>query len=320
MRHLSSAALLFVVLAFIACAPAPEEAAVEEPETIEADTGSIEAGPFRLPYVIEGEGHPAIIIGTTAYYRRAFSQNLREHLRLVFMDHRGFVPSPGPVDTSEYELEKLIDDIERLRQHLGLERVAVIGHSGNSYMALEYGKKYPEHTSHVVMIGIAPDLSEASGELANAEYEKLADADRLAAERENMQALPDEELEMLPPEEAFIQSYIRNAARVWYDPRFDCTPLWEDVTINLEMIEHVWGKLFAEIDITEGLEDFDRPVFLALGRYDFIVAPPSSWDPIAPAFQNLTIRVFEESGHTPQFEEPELFDQELLAWMEEHGT
>lgn len=284
-----------------------------------ADAGTISAGPFCLPYRIEGTGHPTIVIGSSCYYQRAFSQNLCDHLRLVFMDHRGFAPSPGPVDTSEFELEKLVDDVEHLRQHLGIERVAVIDHSGHAYMALEYGKKYPESTSHVVMIGIAPDLSEASAELAEKNYQTLADSDRLAAEQENLLTLPDDELAKLPPDEAFVRGYIRNAARVWYDPRFDCTPLWQDVKINMDMFEYVWGKLFAEIDLTKDLENFDLPVFLALGRYDFILAPPSSWDPIKPKFQNLTIRVFEKSGHTPQFEEPELFDEELLSWMNQQG-
>jgi proline iminopeptidase len=85
----------------------------------------------------------------------------------------------------------------------------------------------------------------------------------------------------------------------------------------MDMFGHVWGKVFAEIDVTKGLEQFDRPVFLALGRYDFIVAPPSSWDPLKSRFKNLTIQVFERSGHTPQFEEPELFDEQLLAWIKE---
>ena len=282
-----------------------------------SQAGTISAGPFQLPYIIEGTGQSAIVIGSSRYYQRAFSQNLRRHLRLVFMDHRGFAPSPGPVDTSEFELERLVNDIEMLRQQLGLGPVVVIGHSGHAYMALEYGKKYPENTSHVVMIGIAPDLSQNSTALAEKNYHALADANRLAAERANKLALPDEELAKLPPDQAFVRGYIRNAARVWYDPRFDCTPLWQDVTINMDMFGYVWGKVFAEIDVTKGLEQFDRPVFIALGRYDFIVAPSSTWDPLKSRFKNLTIQVFEKSGHTPQFEEPELFDEQLLTWIKE---
>ena len=282
------------------------------------DAGTFSAGPFRLPYLVEGTGHPAIVIGASRYYQRAFSQNLRNHLRLVFMDHRVFAPSPGPVDTSEFELEKLVDDVEVLRQQLGLGHVVVIGHSGNAYMALEYAKKHPKYTSHVVMIGTAPDLNQASAESAEKNYHALAGPDRLAAEQQNILALPDEELAKLPPDQVFVRGYIRNAARVWYDPRFDCTPLWEGVTVNMDVFGYVWGKLFAEIDVANGLEHFDRPVFLALGRYDFIVAPPSSWDPVKSKFKSLTIRVFEKSGHTPQYEEPELFDQELLSWMNQH--
>jgi proline iminopeptidase len=284
-----------------------------------ANAGTISAGAFKLPYVIEGVGHPAIVIGSVQYYQRAFSQNLRNHLQLVFTDHRGFAPSPGSVNTSEFELDKLVDDVEKLRRQLGLTRFAVIGHSGHAYMALEYAKKYPEYTSHVVMIGIAPNLSPASAELANNNYHRLADNDRLAAERENMRTLSDDQLAALPADKAFVRGYIRNAARVWYDSRFDCTSLWEGVTVNSDMFGYVWGKLFAEIDVTRGLEQLERPVFLALGRYDFIVAPPSSWDAVKPRFKNLTIRIFEKSGHTPQFEEPELFDRELLTWMRVPG-
>ena len=288
------------------------------PTTTESYEGTIPSGPFQLPYIIEGAGQPAIVIGSARYYQRAFSQGLRNHLRLLFTDHRGFAPSPGQVDRSEFELHKLIDDVEALRQRLGLGRVVVIGHSGHAYLALEYGKKYPEHTSHVVMIGIAPDMSQKSTALAEANYQALADSDRLAAERENTLAVRDEDLANLPPDQVFVRGYVRNAARVWYDPRFDCTSLWQDVTVNMDMFRYVWGTVFAEIDITKGLEEFDRPVFLALGRYDFIVAPPSSWDPFRSKFKNLTVRLFDRSGHTPQFEEPQSFDEELVNWI--HAT
>lgn len=220
-------------------------------------------------------------------------------------------------DTGEFELEKLVDDVEMLRQHLSLGRVVVIGHSGHAYMALEYGKKYPENTSHVVMIGIGPDLSPASAELAEKNYRALADSNRLAAEHDNTLALSDDELAKLPADEAFVRGYIRNGARIWYNPRFDCTHLWDGVTVNMQIFGYVWGKVFASIDITKGLDQFDRPVFLALGRYDFIVAPPASWNALKPKFRNLTVRIFERSGHTPQLEEPQLFDEQLLGWINE---
>jgi proline iminopeptidase len=186
-------------------------------------------------------------------------------------------------------------------------------------MALEYAKKYPASVSHVIMIGIAPDLSPASAEAAEQNWQKLASPERKAAMEENLQRLPDEELAQLPPAPQWISSYVRNGPRTWFDPRFDASPLFEGVEINMDMFNYVWGEVFRDIDITQGLESLDRPVFLALGRYDFLVAPPSSWDPIKAKFQDLTIRVFEQSGHTPQYEEATRFDEELLRWLSQHS-
>ena len=198
-----------------------------------------------------------------------------------------------------------------------LERVAIIGHSGHAYMALEYAKKYPDRVSHVVMIGIAPDLSAKSSQAAERYWQESVSPDRKTAMEENLQRLPDDQLASLPLSDRFIETYIRDGPKKWYDHRFDSTPLWKDVELN-EVFERVWGGVFSKIDITKDLDAFDRPVFLALGRYDYQLAPPSSWDAIRPHFRNLTVRVFEQSGHTPQYEEPALFDAELLRWMKEH--
>ena len=84
------------------------------------DTGTVPAGKFTLRYRIEGTGIPAIVVGDPVAHPRTFSQNLRRHLRLVFIDHRGSAPSPGKVDTTEFHLENLVDDIERARKQLNL--------------------------------------------------------------------------------------------------------------------------------------------------------------------------------------------------------
>ena len=219
------------------------------------EAGSIDADGFQLRYRIEGAGLPAIVIGSSVYYPRAFSENLRKHLRLVFMDHRGFGVSPGPVDVSAFALPVLIDDVERLRQTLNLDRVVVIGHSGHAFMALEYAKKYPQHVTHVVMIGIGPDLSVASTAAADQYWQDSVSPERKAALAENLRRLPDDQLAKLPPDRQFIDGYIRNGPRIWYDYRFDSSPLWEDVELNADMLGYVWGTVFRDIDIAQGLSD-----------------------------------------------------------------
>ena len=233
------------------------------------------------------------------------------------MDHRGFAPSPGSVEQSAYELDVIVDDIERLRQQLSLDRIVVIGHSGHGYMALEYAKKYPEHVSHVVMLGIIPNLSAASNEAVKQHWQDTATPTRKAAFEENLANLPDEQLTGLSPSQIFIKQYIRNTPKIWHDIHYDAAPLWEDVEINMEVFGHLWGEVFRDIDITIGLESLNTPVFLGLGQYDFL-APPCLWKSVESKFQNLTTHVFSHSGHTPQLEEPELFDKALLSWLRAH--
>jgi proline iminopeptidase len=252
------------------------------PDPVEwtTDTGSVMSDGFELRFIVEGTGRPALVVGSAPFYSRVFSENLRRHLRLVFMDHRGFAPSPGLRDTTAFELDVLINDMELVRQSLDLGPVVVIGHSGQAYMALEYAKAYPEHVSGVVMIGISPDLSEASADAAEQYWNEFASPVRKATMAENLLHLPDEEIARLPvsPGRQFIRTYVRNGPRIWYDPSFDSSPLWEGVDVNMDMFNHVWGRIFRDIDIRRGLDAFDRPVLLALGRYDFLVAPPPAWD------------------------------------------
>lgn len=279
------------------------------------EKGYVESGPFKLRYHIEGKGPTALVLGSSVYYPRIFSSNLRNHLRLAFIEHKGFAPSPGPVDLSLFALDVLLDDIELFRRKLGLGQVIIIGHSGHAFMALEYAKKYPQYVSHVVMIGSSPDFSNASVQAAEQYWQDSVWPERKEALERNLKRITDKELATLAPDKAWLRNYVRMGPKLWYDFNFDSSVLWEGVDINMQMFDYVWGILFAEIDVTKGLEHLEKPVFLALGRYDFDVAPPYTWNPIRSQFKDLTLKVFERSGHTPPYEQPELFDRELLNWL-----
>ncbi|HLO84132.1 MAG TPA: alpha/beta hydrolase [Nostocaceae cyanobacterium] len=275
--------------------------------------GHIYSSSFKLQYIVEGEGVPSIVVGSSLYYSRVFSQNLHNHLKLAFVDHRGFAPPYDCQDITQYRLDLLVDDIELVRKELGFDQVIVIGHSGHAYMALEYAKKYPANVSHLVMMCAGPNLSH-QGHLASERY--LNDSvcpERKAALAKNLAKLPQEIA--AAPEKAFITYCLLMGPKSWFDYNYDATQLWEGVEVNTAMFDYVWGEVFRDIDITKNLDQLQAPVFLALGRYDYLVPPPYLWEPVREKFSNLTIRIFEKSGHAPQFEEPELFDQELIKWL-----
>jgi proline iminopeptidase len=278
--------------------------------------GTIQSGPFELAYRVEGEGMPALVIGSAVYYPRVFSQSLRQWLKLIFMDHRGFAQPRGDIAPSDYTLDVVLADIDLVRRHLGLERVIVIGHSGHGYMALEYAKRYPQHVSHVVMIATGPSHSAAHNAATEQHWQESVCPERKAKLAGDLAGLPAE-IEAAP-EKRFVAFCVRMGARSWYDYAYDAAPLWEGVHVNMPVFDHLWGEAFRDIDIVQGLNRLDRPVFLGLGRYDYLVAPYATWAPYRDSFKDLTVRVFERSGHTPQLEESELFDAELLNWLSGH--
>lgn len=264
---------------------------------------------FQLNYLIEGKGMPAIVVGSSIYYPRTFSQHLRSKLQMIFMDHRGFGKALKPFDNSSFEVDVLVDDIEALRQKLGLDKIVIIGHSGHAFMALEYAKKYQTHVSHVVLIATSPNASSESFAAADQYFTESVCPKRKAQYEKNMQQLKRDI--QADPKNSFIYYSLRSGPRMWYDYTYDATHLWQGVKVIPEMFDYVWGELFKTIDITKGLDKLTKPVLLMLGRYDYW-NPPHLWEPLRSKFKNLSIRVFEKSGHIPQLEEAELFDNELL--------
>lgn len=280
--------------------------------------GTINSQNFDLGYQIEGNGPDTLVIGSSIYYPRLFSENLRHHLRLIFLDNRAFAPTPLEEYPKAFSLDLLLDDIECMRRELKLDQVRVIGHSGNAFLALEYAKKYPENVSHVIMIGTGTNFSEESYKSADLHWKQHATDDRKQALEKQFANNPDSEFEKVPIDRQFIWNYLRHTPRIWYDYAADYSPLWKDVNVNGALFNYIWGELFCDIDITKNLETLDKPVLLALGRHDYIVTPPESWNPIYPKFRNIDVKIFEHSGHSPFYEEPELFDTTLLDWLTHH--
>lgn len=280
--------------------------------------GTIQSGVFELAYRIEGSGRAALVIGSSIYYPRTFSAELRQSLKLVFVDHRGFARATGPTSPADYELATVLDDIELVRQRLGLGEVIIVGHSGHAYLALEYAKRYPQNVTQVVLIAAGPSQSVAHLELAEQNWQEAVCAERKSKLEADLRDLGGELA--AAPERRFITFCIRLGARSWYDPSFDASPLWADVSVNMDGIDYLWGEAFRDLDIREGLRELKVPVFLALGRFDYLVAPYGAWHPYRPHFHDLTVRVFDRSSHTPQLEESQLFDDELLGWLNKSSS
>ena len=74
--------------------------------------------------------------------------------RIVLFDQRGCGRSTPHASLEENTTWHLVDDIERLREHLGIERWQVFGGSWGSTLALAYAETYPERVTELVLRGI----------------------------------------------------------------------------------------------------------------------------------------------------------------------
>ncbi|NMF00381.1 alpha/beta fold hydrolase [Aneurinibacillus aneurinilyticus] len=274
---------------------------------------SISSNGFKLNYCIKGSGKPILVIGSSVYYPRLFSKNLYETFQFIFLDHRGFVEPPRALESEDYTLNKVLDDIEKARQTLCLTDFIILGHSGHAFMALEYAKKYPEHVQKVVLLNSAPTNSQKRQHQSFAFFNETASPERKKQFEKDI-ALLENDIKK-DPERRFVHMCIRMGAQSFYNYTFDAAYMWEGVYTNMPIIDYLWGEAFGELNLIQSLNAFNKPVFIGLGRYDYLVAPVSLWDSIDDTNGDVKKVIFEHSGHNPMFEEPQSFDRELIKWI-----
>ncbi|MEU1398969.1 alpha/beta hydrolase [Micromonospora zamorensis] len=71
---------------------------------------------------------------------------------LVVLDLRGTGRSAVPADVSTYRCDQMVDDVEALRRHLGLDRCDVLAHSAGANLALGYATRHPERIGQLALI------------------------------------------------------------------------------------------------------------------------------------------------------------------------
>jgi len=281
-------------------------------------SGVINVEGAKLHYIIQGNGIPCLVLGAPTLYPRMFSQRLRQDLKLIFLGLRHDAQSESSMEINKITFDTYLNDIEQARKTLGLEKLAVLGHSGNGLTALGYACKYPQSTSHLIMIGTPPVMNEEYSKVTEEYWETQASAERKLILKQNSEELTEDELNKMTPMGRFISTYVANAPMYFYDPKYDCSWVFKDHIFNLDVFDHVWGKVLSQNGLDKVQGKISTPVFLALGKYDFVV-PYYLWDDaIRGKLSNLSNNLFEKSGHFPMVEERELFDQKLTDWVKSH--
>jgi proline iminopeptidase len=262
--------------------------------------------PRGLPVVFLHGGPGA---GATPTHRRFFDP---QHYRIIVFDQRGAGRSTPLGAIIDNTTAHLVADMERLRQHLDVERWVVFGGSWGSTLALAYAEEYPARCLGLILRGIflcrrsevdwfLYGMRSIFPEAWRAFAGFLAEADRHDLLGTYYRRLTDPEPAVHMP-----------AARAWSTYEGACSTLLpspdtvaafgEDrMALGLARIEahyFVNNVIPAERDLVRRVDRIRRiPSFIVQGRYD-MVCPITSADELARAWPEAEYAIVPDAGHS----------------------
>ena len=145
--------------------PAEPEARERYPAIEPYETGMLDVGDGQSIYwEVSGnpDGKPAVTLhggpgsGSTPGWRRWFDPGALSHRPVRPARLRPSTPHASDLatDLSTNTTHHLIADIERLREHLGIERWLVVGASWGVTLGLAYAERFPERVSEMILLSI----------------------------------------------------------------------------------------------------------------------------------------------------------------------
>lgn len=150
--------LLLVNLATLA-APAPRFGRARALPTAALPTGPLAfrtSDSVQLFVKIAGRGVPCLVVhggpGAGSYGLEHLGlQPLESSLQLIYLDQRGSGRSASS-PRRNYTLARQVQDLEELRQRLGLRQWVLLAHSFGGVIATAYAQRYPEHVQALVLV------------------------------------------------------------------------------------------------------------------------------------------------------------------------
>ncbi|MET9888337.1 alpha/beta hydrolase [Streptomyces sp. NPDC006430] len=256
----------------------------------------------QLGYRTIGDGAPLVCIpgGPTDSRYLGDLGGLSAHRRLIVLDLRGTGTSAIPRDTASYRCDRLVEDVEALRDHLGLPRMDLLGHSAGANIATQYVARYPKNLDRLALVG--PGTRAVGIEVAGEARRRLAQLRRHEP--------------WFPSAYAALEAIIEGtggdgeAIAPFFYGRWDPAAQEHHAVGRPSNPEAV--ALFAadgafDPDATRAaLATCRAPVLLLAGEYD-LNSPPRSAAEFAGLFPDAALVVQPGAGHYPWLDDAERF-------------
>jgi proline iminopeptidase len=251
---------------------------------------------------IVGHGQPLVLMhggpGADHWSMNSF-RACADRFTLVFYDHRCNGRSTGAPVTS-MTWDNLTADADALRERLGFERWAVLGHSFGGHVALEYALRYPDRVSHLVLLDTGGDhrwsQEGAARTLARRGYSPRTV--NLAWRFFNGQIAPNE---MMLGLLRFGGAYYHNPS-LWLPLREMIRGGWH-TKLRPEALIFAGRELFRDWTVMHRLHEITMPTLVIAGSDDFIF-PPEHQRELAAGIPRARLHLVPRAGHNPHDERP----------------
>ena len=158
MKRIISILLFTLVAVTFALANTPRKKssqAGQAPSVFVMQEGFVDSHGVLIYYKMIGRGAPLVIVhggpGASHDYFLPYLLPLARTNRLIFIDERGSGRSQKLNDPSGYTVENMVEDVEMVRQGLGLGKINLLGHSYGGVLAQAYALKYQANLSHLIL-------------------------------------------------------------------------------------------------------------------------------------------------------------------------
>jgi pimeloyl-ACP methyl ester carboxylesterase len=266
-----------------------------------------------LAYHLRGEGEPLVVLPGGPMRASGYLGDLgglAGHRRLILLDLRGTGDSATPADPASYRCDRLVDDVEMFRDHLGLDRMDVLAHSAGASLAILYAAAHPDRVRRLALITGNPS---ALGLRATPE-ERLAAARLREGEPWFAGAFPALEAWLTGSGE-FDEVFMPFFHGRWDDAARAHVAATEEQT-NFDAGDRYFAEGAFTPDATRAaLRALAAPVLLYAGELDGGPSPDLARR-AAEAFPDAEVAVQPGAGHYPWLDDPEWFVRRTVAFLD----
>ena len=282
---------------------------------------------FHLPvsdlhtiYVEESgnkNGKPVIFLhggpgeGVDPKYRRYFNP---DKWRIIMFDQRGCGKSTPFAELKENTTWDLVDDIEKIRNHLSIEDWVVFGGSWGSTLSLAYSQTYPNSCKGLILRGIflvrKKEIDWFYQEGANNIFPDRWESFLAPIPIEKRDNLMQAYYEILTGDD---HSKKIEAAKAWSTWEGSTVRLMQDENFISDFSDEKFAEAFARIEChyfmnncwfnsnNHLIENVDKirhiPGVIIHGRYDIICPVVQAWD-LHQAWPEADLHIIPDAGHS----------------------